>query len=219
MTDHYVGSIAQPVHLGGQRFSVRVHWAQINGKAVPVGLDLRSFTSKAENLLNLAEDARPVPGGWQPITSPVVRALRVADQVEQSRLDLLAMRDLVSRLDPPRLPAFDEVAKPLHASAAPPKKRPGPKPLLTDEQLRDVVAVAYNRGGANCRRAVRSALSALPVYKGAEPKDLTGAAVAAIRRARAVGLIAPASTRGKGRKASQDPTSGEQSFASEQRST
>ena len=211
MTDHYVGATAETIDLDGRPFSVRVHWGQVDGKVVPVGLDVRSFTSKAEKRLKLGEDARPVVGGWQPITSPVVRSLRVADQVEQSRRDLLSMRNAVSLIDAPALRAFDEVAKLLHASAAPPKRRPGPKPLLTDEQLRDVVAVAYNRGGANCRQAVRNALSALPVYKGAEPKDLTGAAVAAIRRARAVGLIAPASTRGKGRKASQDPTSGEQS--------
>jgi hypothetical protein len=60
----------------GQRWHLTVHWARVNGTATPVGLDLRAFTGDSQTRL------RPTGGV---LTAAVLRSLRIADVVEETR--------------------------------------------------------------------------------------------------------------------------------------
>jgi hypothetical protein len=182
----YLGRSAESVDLDGATFHVRVHWAEVDGRAVPVGLDVRSFTSKREQRLwdelstEDGSDVRPVTQGWAAISSTVMRSLPTATVVDESRDHLLALLHAAVKQQP-------QLARPRKALRQKPQQaKPGRKPVLSDDDLRDVVAVAYKAGGSRGRQAVLKALEGL---LGASHE---GQAVNAIRRARKAGYLPPA---------------------------
>jgi hypothetical protein len=59
----------------GHRWRVTVHWASVDGAAVPVGLDLRAFDEDGD-------DIRPTGGV---LTAAALRSLRIGELIEQSR--------------------------------------------------------------------------------------------------------------------------------------
>jgi hypothetical protein len=153
--DHYLGRIGETYLLADRPFSVTTHWASVNGKAVCVGIDVRSFTSKRGD----GSDAKPVDGTWSEVTSPVVRALPVATAVEQGRRDMLGLSWYLEWSEDITA-AQRQAAEAVTAAAAakPQRGKPGPKPRVTDDILREVVAPAYRGGGRRAAQRVREAL-------------------------------------------------------------
>jgi hypothetical protein len=81
----------------GHRWRVTVHWASVDGAAVPVGLDLRAFEEDDNGI-------RPTGGV---LTAAVLRSLRVGELIEQAR----------------REGAWNTVARPATPAAAVPAPR------------------------------------------------------------------------------------------------
>jgi len=163
-TEHYLGSeaVRWPHELRGP-WAVTAHWAAVDGRAVCVGLDLRSFTLKAdpapEHLVAKPVNARE---GWQEVTTPAVRAVPIARMVELARQQAEVMRAdapaLLAALGlSPDGPAL-QVAEDQVDAFAPPQPRRGPPRMLTDDQLRTIVAPAYRRGGRKPIPEVQKAL-------------------------------------------------------------
>lgn len=180
--DRYTDRTGETVEIDGQTFHVTVHWAMVGGRARCVGLDLRSFRSKNDARSDLS-DARSA-NGWAEITSPVVRGVRVAEVVEESRQDVKLLRQMVAALPPARRQA-------LGGPAGAGQSKPGPRSRWTDELLRDVVAPAYRVGGSQPAKRVQEALEAHldePISR-----DMARKAVA---RARDRGFLPAATERG-----------------------
>ena len=148
--DAYTGRTSVPVEIDGVPFQATVHWAIVGGRARCVGVDLRSFTSKNSARADLS-DARPVGGGWAEITSPVMRGLRVAEVIAESKQDTALLQQMVAAL-----PAVQRRA--LGAPVGQTRGKPGPRSRWTDELLREVVAPAYRLGGRQPAKAVQEAL-------------------------------------------------------------
>lgn len=194
-TEHYLGSeaVRWPDPLRGP-WAVTAHWAAVDGRAVCVGLDLRSFTLKADPApVRLV--AKPVHAreGWQEVTTPAVRAVPIARMVELARQQAEVMRAdapaLLAALglspDGPALQAAEDQVD----AFAPPERRRGPAPLLTDDQLRTIVAPAYRRGGRKPIPEVQRALLQSGVLR---PPVTHEQARKAVARARKLpGLIPP----------------------------
>jgi hypothetical protein len=71
-TNGPLGSVTQThVDPTGRRWSVTVHWARVDGAAVPVGLDLHA----------LHEDGQ----GGGVLNAAVLRSLRMGELIERSR--------------------------------------------------------------------------------------------------------------------------------------
>lgn len=180
-SDFYVGPVQVRTQAGGQPLSVDVHLAQVRGRMVCVGLDVRSFEAGEEG-----STGQPLDGDWRPITSPVMRALPTATVIEQA---LGQVRDefgfVFGHLDRDKYP---ELLAQVEGYFTPPARRRGPKPVIDDELLRDVVAPAYRMGGRRPVQAVKTALEAAGVHKGRVSIDQARKAVVA---ARSRGFIPP----------------------------
>lgn len=145
-----------PVEIGDEMFNVRVHWARVGGQLQVVGLDLRTFWSDAEQEATRRALAKGVdfPQPLPRLTTSVLRGLRFAEVVEQS----LA----TAQAELPYAPEEDAKAVRDAARPDPDQPRRGPAPMLTTEDLKNVVAPAYMNGGTRPVVAVQEALKAVP---------------------------------------------------------
>jgi hypothetical protein len=172
----YLGRSGEVIEVAGREVAVTAHWAEVDGNAVCVGLDLRTFSSRNAARCDL-NDAKPLQG-WAEVGTEVVRGLRVAEAVEQSRQDLLGLLSAAVAEAPALRPVLSRKPEP--------HKR-GPQTQWTPEVLREVVAPAYRAGGRKRAEAVQAALEAhrgeVVTYEQAKH---------GIRAARLAGLIAPA---------------------------
>lgn len=214
--DRYYGAVPTEVVIDGEVFWVNVHLAQVDGRYVCVGLDLRSFyeqTPGASELIGRPLDEQraeavirnlkaqrsggeakavmvPTNETFVEITSPIVRALRTSEVIETAQAPI---RDLLRRVaegfaqDPSLRPAADIIMRPWQQE--PPKR--GPRPLLDDQALRHVVAATYRVTPKRPVQAVRQALEASGLLGQRVTIDQARKAVAA---ARARGFIPPAKT-------------------------
>lgn len=194
MTDHYLIAMDGQMTLHGQEFHVRTHWAQVDGRPTVVGVDLRSFTAEEVPVAEAWDTARPVGGQWSEVTSPVVRALRIGSVAEEHRLEWMESYDEDIAEHPEH---EDLVESQAFWGTEPARKKPGPTEQMTDDLLRSVVEPAYRRGGRKPVVAVQEALEAAG-YQGSEwdPKKRRNVvsanqASAAVRKARARGLLGP----------------------------
>jgi hypothetical protein len=191
-----VASIPTEVELLGATYKVRVYFGNVGGRMACVGLDIRGFAGD-----ETTQDIKPLEG-WAELNSPRLRALAIATLVEtmrklyldasqavEDRPDLWGLKDESSRA------AFKRASKALEAV---PTVHSGRPPMLTDEELRDIVAPAYLSGGRTPVQAVQKALErhGMP---GAGPKgEVTiDQARKNVQRARQMKLIPKAAKRGK----------------------
>jgi hypothetical protein len=195
--DRWIGSMTRDgVTLLGAPYRVQVHFGLVRGRLACVGLDIRSFTSD-----DTTRNIKPLEG-WDELNSPRLRALPIATFVEETRKLYLDMSqaiqdrpDLWGLEDKSSQTAFRRASKALKAGPPPRSGRP---PILTDEQLREVVAPAYLFGGRKPVQAVQEALErhGMP---GAGPRgEVTiDQARKNVQRARQIGLIAKPAKRGR----------------------
>ncbi len=133
------------------------------------------------------------------VSAAVWRRLRIGELVEEAIESVRSLSvALTSKLpydlarDDPKLAdvfgVFRDVATQEHERA-----RPGPKSILTDDLLREIVVPAYLTGGRKGLQSVQRALQAAG-YPGSGPNfDVTNdQARAAVRKARALKIIPPA---------------------------
>ena len=196
MTDHYLIAIDGQVTLHGQEFHVRTHWAQVDGRPTVVGVDLRSFQVEERSIAEALVPPEPVGGQWSEVTSPVVRALRIGSVAEGHRLEFMESYD-VDIEERPESERGQLEADQAFWGTEPDRKKPGPAEQMTDDLLRSVVEPAYRRGGRKPVVAVQEALEAAG-YPGSawDPKKRRNVvspnqASAAVRKARAKGLLGP----------------------------
>lgn len=186
--DFYNGPVRVSTDVGGEPLVVDVHLATVNGRVVCVGLDVRTF-----ELDEASERAMPLGGAWRPVTSPLMRGLPTATVIESALSQVRGDFDFVlGHLDKAKYPDLVSQVEGWFVSG---QKRRGPRPAITDEVLRDVVAPTYRVGGRRPVQAVKEALEAAGVHKGRVSIDQARKAVAA---ARTKGFIPPYEGRGKG---------------------
>lgn len=188
----YVGRFPLEVEVAGRQVQVSAHLAMVRGRMTCVGIDVRSFEAPPA-IEDNRDDFRPLGDEWVEINSPVVRAVRVAEVIEQAfdrsrglfrqALDGLTIADDV----------ITDVFEPT------PSKRRGPKPALSDDVLRTVVAPAYLMAVKKPVVAVRAALDRSGLLPGAGPdgRVTPDQARKAVVTARARGFIPPAKRPGK----------------------
>lgn len=187
--DGYVARAGKTVNIGGEDFYVRVHWGVVNGRAAVIGVDLRSFFSRQEaRALEGITDARPVGGQWREVGTPAVRGLRLAEVAEATRSFLMHDPSWLEAFAPPTPSQRDVLRGAQVALADKPQPRRGPPALLSDEELEQVVAVAYRQGGRRPVEAVREALTRLPQFKGRVTREQ---AKKAVQRARDKAFLPP----------------------------
>lgn len=155
-TDQYEVFSQNLTEIDGQTFQVRVHWAQREGRMVVVGLDLRAFHSEAE-----APAVQAILQGDQNIwftgaevSVKVLRAMKFSEALDQSRATLLNHLDRA----PARAPEDVTSRAATRDAVGGARRRPGPKPLVSEEMLAQVVAPAYRRAVRRPVEAVREAL-------------------------------------------------------------
>jgi hypothetical protein len=184
------------VPLLGAPYRVQVHFGKIRGRTVCVGLDIRGFTSD-----DTMRNVTPLPG-WDELNSPRLRALAVATFVEETRKLLLDQSqaiqdrpDLWDLKDDSDLAAFKRASKAIKEA---PPVRSGRPPMLTEDELRNIVAPAYLNGGRTPVQEVQRALQrhGMP---GADKhgKVTIDQARKNVQRARDLGFIPKAAKRGK----------------------
>lgn len=191
-----VASIDTEVELLRAPFKVRVYFGNVGGRMACVGLDLRGFTSD-ETTRNI----QPLEG-WAEINSPRLRALAIATLVEDMRKLYLDMSqaiqdrpDLWGLKDDSDLAAIKRSSKALKAA---PTVHSGRPPMLTEDDLRAVVAPAYLSGGRTPVQAVREALERHGVPGNGPKGQVTiDQARKNVQRARERGFIPKAAKRGK----------------------
>lgn len=195
----YLGGWPMIVEVGGRSLSVTVHLAVVRGRMTCVGIDVRSFSPKiGVRAPSELVDVEPMDGDWVEITSPLFRSVRTAEVIEaavkqwQSGIGEFVERAAVSALaiGHPELAEklMDGIGR-LVGEEPPVPPRRGPKPLLDETILRDVVAPTYLMAAKKPVQAVRLALAeAVPAYKGNVSPDVARKAVAT---ARARGFIPP----------------------------
>lgn len=191
-TGRYQAFTTHAVDIDGEAFNVRVHWAQLDGRMVVVGLDVRAFFSSPEDPAMQAilqgDSGLHFLGGE--VTTSAFRAVRFAEVAEQSR------RELVRSLGAaPVAPGEEAERAALTETVAGNRRRPGPKPVVSEDALAHVVAPAYASGGRRPVEAVREALAAANL-PGLGRHVTREQASKAVERARRQGLI-PAATRRK----------------------
>lgn len=177
----YRAFTTHPVDIADDAYQVRVHWAQRDGRMVVVGLDVRAFHSDAESpavqaILQGDGDLHLLGGE---VTTSVLRAVKFAEVTEESR------RTLVESLASTWVAAGDEVKRALLTETVEGSKRqPGPKPVISDDVLAQVVAPAYANGGRTPVLAVREALAAadLPGLGSTVSREQASKAVERARR-------------------------------------
>jgi hypothetical protein len=214
----YFGALPTTVEINGQEFWVNVHLAEVDGRFVCVGIDLRSFwEADPEQLAKTGQPSAPTgnvmidtairglqtpPEAREPkrvvlpmndqfveITSPVVRGLRTSEVIEAAQAPL---RDVLGRLAEGLASRPDFEAMPAHVGrlfGPPPAARRGPRPQLDDATLRDVVAGTYHLTAKRPVQAVRAALEESGALR---PPVTIDQARKAVATARARGFIAPA---------------------------
>lgn len=191
-TDHYQAFTTHGVDIDGEAYHVRVHWAQRDGRMVVVGLDVRAFFSAAEDPAMQAilqgDSGLHFLGGE--VTTSAFRAVRFSEVAEQSRRELV--RSLESA---PVMPGTEAERAAITERVDDSRRRPGPRPVVPDDVLAQVVAPAYATGGRKPVESVREALVAanLPGLGRTVSREQASKAV---ERARRLGLI-PAATRRK----------------------
>jgi hypothetical protein len=197
-----VRSVVTDVELLGAPFRATVYFGRVRGRMVCVGLDLRGFTSTDKQT-----NVKPLDG-WDELNSPRLRSLPIATVVEEARRSQIAV-DLLPLVSyplgsPP--PTADEIAADQAilqrtyeaAVAATPTGRRGRRPVLSDDDLRDVVALAYNGGGRKPVQAVQGALQAYGMPGAGEHNEVTiDQARKNVKRARELGFIDPPVKKGK----------------------
>jgi hypothetical protein len=122
-TDSYFGQVPTEVEIDGKVFWVNVHLAEVDGRFICVGLDLRSFYEQDLSTLGRASqpsetgdrlidatiralEAPPTPDKPKPVmvptndrfvevTSPIVRGLRTSEVIEAAQAPI---RDLLLRV-------------------------------------------------------------------------------------------------------------------------
>jgi hypothetical protein len=131
-----LGAISQ-IHTdsGGCQWHLTVHWADVDGTATPVGLDLRAFTSDGR--------AHVQPTGGV-LTAAVLRSLRVAEIIEATR-----------RQGAWTAPAVKRTPKARRSSGEAPPRRPGRPADRGDDFVASVAALyceAKAQGGEPARK-------------------------------------------------------------------
>lgn len=191
----YQGAFPLDVWLDDDLLRVTVHFALVEGQLTCVGLDIHAFTSPDgfRPPKNAERKVVPIGGDYVKITSPLIRKLRVAEMVEAA---MEQARGVMTRILEDWGPELGSVGDSnwQRMFGEQPRKR-GPKPVLDDAALRDVVAVAYRSAASKPVQAVRRAMAEqVPFYKGTVTPDQARKAVVA---ARARGFIPPAKRSGK----------------------
>lgn len=188
----YQAFTTEAVDIDGEAYQVRVHWAQRGGRMVVVGLDVRAFFSEAEapavQAILQGDAGLHFMGGE--VTTSALRAVRFAEVAERSR------RTLLDSLKAAPVAAGEEAERTtLGEVLEDTRRRPGPRPVVPDDVLAQVVSPAYANGGRKPVEAVREALTAanLPGLGRTVSREQASKAV---ERARRLGLI-PAATRRK----------------------
>jgi hypothetical protein len=199
--DQYFACLPTTVEIGGAKFRVGVHLAMVRERLTCVGLDVRSFEELPST--SGARTRRPLNPEWVEVTSPVMRALRTSEVIEAAKVPLRGHIDRtldgISKLSGPfpKMTATQLIRGALEGPE--PKRKRGPRPLLSDGTLREVVAATYRIGGRRPVVAVREALETSGALKPPVTIDQARKAVAA---ARAKGFIPPAD-RGRPRQEDQ----------------
>lgn len=187
--DRVLGAYAHDTEIDGRPFVVFVHWARVDGKAVPVGLDLRCYIDYDPG--DGKRHVGPIHGQWTEITSPLIRKVRVAEEIEKSRQ--LAPEKLTKWNDDAVTAAQRKaLADTAEAFAQPKRPKRGPAPLWTDEVITSVVAPTYLNAGPRPVDAVRRALE-----EHAGQRVTKEQARKAVARARARGVLPAADRAGK----------------------
>jgi hypothetical protein len=157
-TDRYQVFSEDLVDIRGDAFKVRVHWAERDGRMVVVGLDLRAFHSDVE-----APAVRAILQGDQnlwfsggEVSVKVLRSLKFAEALDQSRGTLLEHLERA----PAPAPEDASARAAIRDAVEDTKRRPGPKPVVSDDLLAQVVAPAYRAAPRKPVEAVREALEA-----------------------------------------------------------
>lgn len=201
----YLGRFPTTVEVNGRKLEVTAHFAAVGGRMTCVGLDVRSFWAPVGfEPPDDKESILPVGEEWVEITSPLVRGVKTAEVIDTAfkqgvAATAVALDRIADSLDeagasstasPEELERVRTQVERLLSKEAP--RRRGPKPLLGDDVLRDVVAKTYMGAPRKPVQAVREALAAaVPAYKGEVSPDVARKAVAT---ARARGFIPPASS-------------------------
>jgi hypothetical protein len=191
-----IASIDTEVELLGAPFKVRVHFGNVGGRMACVGLDLRGFTSD-----EATRNIKPLEG-WAELNSPRLRALAIATLVDDMRKSFLDMSqaaqdrpDLWGLQDESSQAAFRRASKAVKAA---PPVRSGRPPMLSEDELRDVVAPAYLAGGRKPVQAVRDALERHQMPGAGRQGEVTiDQASKNVQRARQLGFIPKAAKKGK----------------------
>lgn len=208
--DEYLGAADVPVApeetLDGAPFMARVHFGLIEGRAQCVGLEVRAFVAEELDTEYEGETSaviHPLPG-WQPLTSRRLRALKLDSLIEKARpLLLRQLNETADHLRASGKDWFDSMAlaategrsSALGGRVQPPRR--GRPTLLSHQDLAEIVARTYNEhlntGGRKPVQAVQAALqdSASLPGNGPDGSVTDNQARAAVRRARAAGLLAP----------------------------
>jgi hypothetical protein len=171
-------------HPTGQ-WMVTTHWALIRGRAVIVGLDIRSFREMGVSD-DPAEDRVPVGDDLTEVTQRVLRELPISKIRDAARADMLRDAEVLSRVLPDDT-VYVERSEVLTAKGEPRKRRPKASEAL----LRHVAALyaeAAARGDKHPSKYVERELR-----KAGEPRLSTnGGRVLVrqwIRRARERGFL------------------------------
>ena len=96
MSNRYIGSATAgsrwPDPLRGP-WSVTVHWGEQDGKAIPIGFDVRAFRGTPGSEDDPPRPLAPRSAPWTPLTAEMVRSLQVGALVDDSRANLAAMTE------------------------------------------------------------------------------------------------------------------------------
>lgn len=174
-----------------------LHWIRRDGRAIPAGIDLRSFAfvyddpdnpsvwtdvvpasdSDLGKAFYASHDAQPA-GGWHEIRTSTLRAISVPKVVAESREHWARMwaRHWTAQRWPK--PEYDRE----------PATR-GPKPKIADDVVQSIVVPAHLSGGKRPVEAVRVALEDWKRAQGMEPHTTRDEAANLVRRARRQGWL------------------------------
>lgn len=182
----------------GHQWRVIVHWATVDGAAVPVGLDLHAFVDGQD-------DTGIGPTGGV-LNAAVVRSLRVAELIEQSR----RLRTSVTSAAPGRDTPAPAARGPRRAEDVPiaatctALRRPGRPAERGDDFIAEVAALYHQAralGGEPARKPWRYVVEQLAVR--GVPNVTEGQLKNWSRRARRLGLLSPRSVRARKKRAGE----------------
>ena len=122
----------------GHTWHVTVHWADVNGRSTPIGVDLHAFTG---------EDAQVRPTGGV-LTAAVLRSLRIAEIIEDTR----------KRAPWARPTSRPKSSRRQDAATTPVKRGAGRPPDRGDEFIAEIAALYHEakaQGGEPARKPWR----------------------------------------------------------------